>query len=148
MELSSSAEIKALGVLIADLNVQMTSQIVALTASVRPNPTHSYETTVNTVRDFPGKRRPESSPTSNGAAKPQTKRATRPEPKRLYGEGLALDEVNGETWEFEDEGSLLSDAMDPAYNQSRCNSPSIETEISMEGSEVGGMTTQPGSYES
>jgi hypothetical protein len=142
MELSSSAEIKALGVLIADL----TSQIAALTTFVRPNPKLSNETTVNTVRDFPSKRRPVSSPSPNGAAKPQTKRASRPEPRQLYdeeGDDLALD-----AWAFEDEGDMLTDAMDATFNQSRCNSPSLETEITMEGSKTGAITTQSGSYES
>ncbi len=145
MELSSPAEIKALGVLIADL----TSQIAALTTFVRPNPKLSNETTVNTVRDFPSKQRPVSSPSPNGAAKPQTKRAFRPEPKRLYeeeGDDLALDAWAA--WEFEDEGDLLIDAMDTTFNQSRCNSPSLETEITMEGSKTGAITTQSGSYES
>jgi hypothetical protein len=97
------------------------------------------------VRDFPSKRRPVSSPSPNGSTKPHTKRAFRPEPKRLYdeeGDNLALD-----AWEFEDEGDLLIDAMDATFNQSRYNSPSLETEITTEGSKTGAMTTQSGSYE-
>jgi hypothetical protein len=129
---STSKELKALGSLIANL----TEQVAALVAGVRPAPTHS-------------KRRPESSPSPNGATKHPTKRITRIDP-------IQLDEdfANNESSDAmaEEVGDSLSmedmEEMEPANTRSRSSSPSLVNAISMEGSQASEMNTQSGSQES
>jgi hypothetical protein len=131
MELSTSKDMKTLGELIASLTEQVAALVVQLA------PTHSNKTIDNTARPLlHNKRGLESSPSPNGATKHPNKRKTRLAPVQLDGD-------------FADDGDSQSmdDAEDQSYGQSRSNSPDLGAEIS-EGSEDGGMHTQPGSQES
>jgi hypothetical protein len=135
MEESTSKEIKALSALLTTLIATLTAEVTALAALVRPEPTL-----------LNSKRGPESSPSPNGATKHPTKRKTRLDPIQLDGDFAKNDVDEAIT---EDDGDSQSmEGMEPAYPQSRSNSPSFENAISMEGSEAGEKNTQPGSQES
>jgi hypothetical protein len=112
MELSTSKEIKALGGLIATL----TAKVTALVALVRVEPTR-----------LNSKRGPESSPSPNGATKHPTKRKARPDPIQLDGDFAKNDVYKAIT---EDDGDSQSmEGLEPAYPQSRSNSPGFDSAI-------------------
>jgi hypothetical protein len=137
IEASTSKEIKELGKLIAIL----TEQVVTLLNRSQPQ----NETTDNTERIFASKRRPESTPSPSGATKHVVKRKPRLEPIQLD-EDFANNEVH-KTITEDDEDSQMDDT-EPTYTDSRSSSPSFSIANNTEGSEAGGMNTQPGSQES
>jgi hypothetical protein len=115
----------------------LTEQVATLVAFAQPAPTHS-------------KRRPESSPSPNGAMKHPTKRISRIQPLQLDEDFADSNEFSDAIVEDFEESTSVEDMEDvePGTTQSRSSSPNLVNSISMEGSEAGEMNTQPGSQES